>query len=230
MSSPSNQIVFQDLGSLDADKLREVGRDLQLFVQLRDKEIDTLREQVKALKNNPGRQADTDEIEITRTKGQQRLEEEEFFGPWSSPRWIRAEHDDPDDTTMFCFRRKTPEVVVYDFRDDAFEIASVKALLTESAIITRLPTRISKKLYVYVESASDRGSTSNPRVQITTKPRTPKGFMFHSAINLQQLSTPVKLSIITGRIKWLFILGYPGDSRASTGESAYLKNKKKRCQ
>ena len=72
-----------------------------------------------------------------------------------------------------------------------------------------------------------KSAVETPRIRVSTKNKTPKGLMLHSAIDLNRLPRAIKLRILTGYIEWLFILGYPGASRSSTGESGDLRSRRR---
>jgi hypothetical protein len=151
------------------------------------------------------------------------------------PSWIRAELDCPGDMSWFCFRQRSkyPTVIVYDSSQSSLEARSRETLKGElnliccnggwltlaiderAGIYSRLPSRTSDAIHVFVECATTAASGSTRKFRIATKEQTPPGFVRDCTIHLKRLSWRTRVNVWMGRIKWLYILRDP-ESRANS--------------
>lgn len=160
----------------------------------------------------------------------------------SGPRWIRAELDCPGDTSWFCFRQRSkyPTVIVYDPGQSSIEARSRETLKGElnlmccnrgwltlgtdggAGIYSRLPSRKSGIIYVFVECATSAAGSSTRKFRIATKEQTPPGFVRDRTIHLKRLTWRTRVNVWMGRIKWLYILRDP-ESRANSPSDQQLE-------
>jgi len=130
----------------------------------------------------------------------------------SNPRWILAEQDYPVASTPWnCFPSRSTTVLVYDMSTRNLGVEEQNELRDRNAIVARLPSKRPTAVHVYQESQAWRDQTSSYRVRLTTKYQDIEGLMFDRTIYLNHLSIKSKASIITGVIKWLFILRTSND-------------------
>src|ERR1700712_4819464 len=95
--------------------------------------------------------------------------------------------------------------------------------LGQRLIISRLPSRWCRTVYVYAESCAPGSFVSGPtalepRIRVTSKKGEPDALRWKSTIHLQKLPPGAKFMVLLGLIDWLFILENV-DSRTSTLES-----------
>jgi len=143
----------------------------------------------------------------------------------SGPRWIRAELDCPGDTSWFCFRQRSkyPTVIVYDPGQSSLEARSRETLKDGGAgIYSRLPSRKSGIIHVFVECATSTAGSSTRKFRIATKEQTPPGFVRDCTIHLKRLTWRTRVNVWMGRIKWLYILRDP-ESRANSPSDQQLE-------
>jgi len=231
MTTKNNWLLQQKFDALDRDKLINFARDLQNLANEQNDLIVTLREKSDKIEDESKKRTKADEEEIARVRRELQMlsekerepaaevsafqkaeEQENYFGSLSTPLWIRAEHDYPDEAYFSCFHRKFPTVLVYDPKLDSLTAQSVQDLQGQRAIISRLPSRWSRAIHVHIERMSTNVTASNCRVRVTTKDRTVKGLEYYCTINLKHIAWDTKLNMLLGNIRWLFILRAIGES------------------
>ena len=249
MTSKNNWLLRQKYDAFDRDKLMNFARDLQNLANEQNDLIVTLREKADKIEDESKKRTKANEEEIARVRREVQIpsekergpaaevsafqkaeEQENYFGSLSTPMWVRAEHDYPDEAYFSCFHRKFPTVLVYDPKPDSLTAQSVQDLqgnlkdffggnLTDNsnvigqrAIISRLPSRWSRAIHVHIERMSTNVTASNCRVRVTTKDRTVKGLEYYCTINLKHIAWDTKLNMLLGNIRWLFILRAIGES------------------
>lgn len=231
MTSKNNWLLQQKFDSFDRDKLMNFARDLQNLANEQNDLIVTLREKADKIEDESEKRTKASEEEIARVRREVQMlsekehgpaaevsafqkaeEQENYFGSLSTPLWIRAEHDYPDEAYFSCFHRKFPTVLVYDPKPDSLTAQSVQDLQGQRAIISRLPSRWSRAIHVHIERMSMNVTASNCRVRVTTKDRTVKGLEYYCTINLKHIAWDTKLNMLLGNIRWLFILRAIGES------------------
>lgn len=231
MTSKNNWLLQQKLDAFDRDKLMNLARDLQNLANEQNDLIVTLREKADKIEDESKKRTKANEEEIARVRREVQIpsekergpaaevsafqkaeEQENYFGSLSTPLWIRAEHDYPDEAYFSCFHRKFPTVLVYDPKKDSLTAQSVQDLQGQRAIISRLPSRWSRAIHVHIERMSTNVTASNCRVRVTTKDRTVKGLEYYCTINLKHIAWGTKLNMLLGNIRWLFILRAIGES------------------
>lgn len=225
MTSKNNWLLQQKFDAFDRDKLMNLARDLQNLANEQNDLIVTLREKADKIEDESKKRTKANEEEIARVRREVQIpsekergpaaevsafqkaeEQENYFGSLSTPLWIRAEHDYPDEAYFSCFHRKFPTVLVYDPKQDSLTAQSVQDLQGQRAIISRLPSRWSRAIHVHIERMSTNVTASNCRVRVTTKDRTVKGLEYYCTINLKHIAWDTKLNMLLGNIRWLFIL------------------------
>ncbi|OCK91991.1 uncharacterized protein K441DRAFT_191407 [Cenococcum geophilum 1.58] len=231
MTSKNNWLLQQKFDAFDRDKLMNFARDLQNLANKQNDLIVTLREKADKIEDESKKRTKANEEEIARVRREVQIpsekergsaaevsafqkteEQENYFGSLSTPLWIRAEHDYPDEAYFSCFHRKFPTVLVYDPKLDSLTAQSVQDLQGQRAIISRLPSRWSRAIHVHIERMSTNVTASNCRVRVTTKDRTVKGLEYYCTINLKHIAWDTKLNMLLGNIRWLFILRAIGES------------------
>lgn len=231
MTSKNNWLLQQKFDAFNRDKLINFARDLQNLANEQNDLIVTLREKADKIEDESKKRTKANEEEIARVRRELQMlnekerepaaevsafqkteEQENYFGSLSTPLWIRAEHDYPDEAYFSCFHRKFPTVLVYDPKLDSLTAQSVQDLQGQRAIISRLPSRWSRAIHVHIERMSTNVTASNCRVRVTTKDRTVKGLEYYCTINLKHIAWDTKLNMLLGNIRWLFILRAIGES------------------
>lgn len=175
----------QDLDSLDRDQLLEVAKSFQKALRLYA-DRNCQRASSFSLPTSP-------------------LESRQ-------PTWIRAELDSPGDMHWSCFRErnKYPTVIAYNPIRSSLKARSQETLKDEHAVIySRLPSRRSNTIHVFVECVTTDSSGSTPKFRISTRKQTPPGYVPHCTIHLKRLNWRTRIRVWTGRIKWLYILLEP---------------------
>jgi len=132
------------------------------------------------------------------------------FPFWSGRQWIPAESEYPTDWPVdpgcFGFGRGPMEVVVFDVSTMKPEIWSgLDQLKDRKALFARLPSKRSKSLRVCVEKITTQESSSAPRYRVTDK-KVPSEMTCRHTIEFGRLSTSARLKILSGSIKWIFVL------------------------
>jgi hypothetical protein len=147
MASKNNWLLQQKFDARDRDKLINFARDLQKLANEQKDLIDTLREKADEVEDESKKRTKANEEEIARLRREVQMlsekerepaaevgafqkaeEQESYFGSLSTPLWIRAEHDYPDEAYFSCFHRKFPTVLVYDPKLDSLTAQSVQDL------------------------------------------------------------------------------------------------------
>jgi hypothetical protein len=75
-------------------------------------------------------------------------------------------------------------------------------------------------LYVCVERITTAASRSAPRYRVTDKRVPGEDMMRRHVISLSQLDMSSKLKMLTGRIKWIFVLNVSREFSNPSGKSA----------
>jgi hypothetical protein len=147
MSTNELWLLEQKLETLEQEKLLKVARDLQLALREKKTEILELRSKLSKTENEMKSRSQTSEAEISKqAKRQQNLlskitEQELYSKSQSTPKWIRAELDYPEDVSWFCFSRKAQTVIVYDSSSDTLEARSIETLHGKSDPSSGISTR-----------------------------------------------------------------------------------------
>jgi hypothetical protein len=148
------------------------------------------------------------------------------------PSFIRAELDSPVDTTWSCFGAPDAKIIAYELGHGSLRIISRNELLKgkvdscsllkrllrkyaddRGAIYSRLPSRVATTIHVFVESVT-RCTIGLPRkFRISTRKTAPPGFIPHWTIHLNQISWSTKFKMLSGQIKWFYILLDPESSK-----------------
>jgi len=129
-----------------------------------------------------------------------------LFSHEKNQQWIIAEQDYPDAQSL---------VVLFDDRE--VKVTESKSLEGQRAIASRFPSRWPGTVYVYTKSALSKSQDSANRVRVSTKNVAPNGLRWSNTLHLNKLPLETKVKILTGQIKWLFVM--QNDSRSSTNSS-----------
>ena len=125
-------------------------------------------------------------------------------------RWLIAEQTYPEEQA---------QVVLFDNRQ--FKVTSAKELTGRRAIASRIPSRWPSTVYVYTENTLPMLHDTDCRVRVSRKKGAPDGLRWSKTLHLNKLPLDTKVRILSGQIKWLFVM--QADSRRST-ESDDSKN------
>ncbi|KAI0483756.1 hypothetical protein F4859DRAFT_474001, partial [Xylaria cf. heliscus] len=101
---------------------------------------------------------------------------------------------------MSCFGRGYPTVLVWDLQEEKIHLLRVDGLPDQQAIISRLPSRWTSSIHVYIEIV---GRSSTQRAKVTTKRRNVIGMIPYCSIHLSKLSSAIRLRILLGEIRWI---------------------------
>jgi hypothetical protein len=201
MSEIEAWLLEQNIGCLDLDNLRQLAYELRSHVIMKANEIALLRQDLATTKSeSKWMQSGNGEIvgEI-RTQAQ-----------YQCPCWVLAEQDYPSPTST---------VLVFDSFHKRLNTEMAKTLTDEPFVISQLPSRWTRTLYVFEETITQTNRHSGPRVRVTTEKESPEGLLHHSTIHLEKLPMEERIQVFFGQIKWIFILRQP-DSRKSTWSSS----------
>lgn len=119
--------------------------------------------------------------------------------------WLVAEQGYPDG--------RAP---VVSFDDHDFQVKSAGDLKGCRAIASKLPSRWPGTVYVYTQSALSASSplANHHRVRVSGKKGAPEGLRWSKTLHLSKLPLLTKIRILSGRIKWLFVV--PEDAQRAT--------------
>jgi len=183
----------------------------------RDELLDTAEIFKKSLEEHHHEKIELeDELRIVRAD-HRRLSQRVLSFPSSTsstevqPYWIRAEVDSPRETSQSCFgqRNKYRTVIVCDQKIGSLEARSRELTKDEPAgIYSKLPSRICNTFHVYhaCPIASETQCGLQEKFWVSTKMHSPSGYVLYCSIHFSRLSWKTRISIWTGRIKWLYIL------------------------
>jgi len=135
-------------------------------------------------------------------------------------RWVRADIDFPNvkaEHGLIFNGHHMQDAVVFNAGTKVLTVQRIKDLQGNFAVYSRLPSRVSRTIYVWIESITDPSAAPVPHYRVTDKDETPEGSMYHLTIHLDRLHMTEKLRILTGQIRWLFILK---TGRLGTGSSS----------
>lgn len=173
-------LLEQNLESVDVDTLRKIA------YELRDK--------------NAALQQD---LMRTKLDGEQTREDDEKKARKSEsevcecPFWLWAERDYPSPTST---------VIVFDAIQGKLEIETAETLYNKRVVISQLPRRWCRTLYVFEESLTQANQHSVPRVRVTTDSEQCHGLLFRYTIHLSQLPREARTQMLLGQIRWIFII------------------------
>jgi hypothetical protein len=145
-----------------------------------------------------------------------------LFPHEKNQQWIIAEQDYPDaQSLVVLFDDREVKVTESKSLEGIFIVAystcATLRLAGQRAIASRFPSRWPGTVYVYTKSALSKSQDSANRVRVSTKSVAPDGLRWSNTLHLNKLPLETKVKIITGRIKWLFVM--QNDSRSSTNSS-----------
>jgi len=134
---------------------------------------------------------------------------------WVRPDWNRAEQDWPAKPEFGCFSTRTPEVLVFDTEAKKFSNQNMENLRGKPVIFCRLPSRLSRTIFVWATKEESARPRPLPRYMVTKDSRQPNGVTEISRINLAKISSMTRVKILTGHIKWLFIVSLNSKEKQS---------------
>ena len=135
--------------------------------------------------------------------------------------WILSENEYPaqNSSVIYFDGRQIRVSITSDLNGKWYKAAyddCISDLCTDNpAIISKLPSRWSRTVYVYTDSL--RSTDSNAYFQVTSDKANNKSLRWLKTIHLGKLPAEVRFKVLLGNIKWLFIAD--NDSRSSTESS-----------
>jgi len=214
MDPGSQDILLRDYSTIqDREKLREILADVQLI----GKSLLQSTQHTKQIFD-----ADAAKLQHDVQTLQKRLEEQYHnLSCYGKQGWIIAEQDYPDEKSL---------VVLYEGRE--LKVTNSGALTGSMpvylptrmlkvidcrAIASKFPSRWPRTVYIYTEVATSTYQDHESRVRVSTKKVAPDGLRRSKALHLNKLPLGTKVRILTGQIKWLFVVQH--NSRKSTNSS-----------
>jgi len=199
MDPGSQDILLRDYSTIqDREKLREILADVQLI----GKSLLQSTQHTKQIFD-----ADAAKLQHDVQTLQKRLEEQYHnLSCYGKQGWVIAEQDYPDEKSL---------VVLYEGRE--LKVTNSGALTDCRAIASKFPSRWPRTVYIYTEVATSTYQDHESRVRVSTKKVAPDGLRRSKALHLNKLPLGTKVRILTGQIKWLFVVQH--NSRKSTNSS-----------
>ncbi|MCJ1441491.1 MAG: hypothetical protein MMC23_001980 [Stictis urceolatum] len=156
--------------------------------------------------------ADLFDIAQQLQRDQRRLREENR--QLRHPTWTRAEPALPGDiqsTSCGCFgSSNSPSVLVYDHFKAELSVRDMATLKGKSATYEKVPSRFSKTIYLNVEDTistmTEASMETKSKLRISGSADIPSGFRRLKMLNLQTLQRHERTAVLTGKIRWIFIL------------------------
>jgi len=199
MDHDSQAMLLKDYSTIhDRDELRDILADVQLI----GKSLLQSSQSTKKILDGDAAKMRHD-IQML----QKRLEDQCYdLSCYGKQGWIIAEQDYPDEQSL-----------VVHYEDRELKVTNSGDLTGRRAIASRLPSRWPGTVYVYTEVARSTYHENESRVRVSTRKVAPDGLRRSNTLHLNKLPLGTKVKILTGQIKWLFVVQH--NSRKSTNSS-----------
>jgi len=214
MDHDSQAMLLKDYSTIhDRDKLRDILADVQLI----GKSLLQSSQSTKKILDGDAAKMRHD-IQML----QKRLEDQCYdLSCYGKQGWIIAEQDYPDEQSLVV-HYEDRELKVTNSGDLTgnmlvYLLSCMLKVIGRRAIASRLPSRWPGTVYVYTEVARSTYHENESRVRVSTRKVAPDGLRRSNTLHLNKLPLGTKVKILTGQIKWLFVVQH--NSRKSTNSS-----------